>query len=125
MAKLYPSSEFIAIDMADIFMTQDIPPNVTFKQMNAGVGLDFEDESFDFVFQRFLVMGFPTDQYLLSIQEMKRLLKPGGAIEILELINKFENASPAFDRFCSWGKETRKSTYISYWFGFFFLKKKI
>lgn len=114
MAKLYPNSEFIAIDMADIFLTQDIPHNVTFKQMNAGVGLDFEDESFDFVFQRFLVMGFPTDQYLLSIQEMKRLLKPGGAIEILELINKFENASLAFDRFCSWGKETRKSIYMPY-----------
>ncbi|KAI7900921.1 S-adenosyl-L-methionine-dependent methyltransferase [Cokeromyces recurvatus] len=104
MARLYPNSEFIGIDMADVFINQDLPSNVTFKILNAGTtGLSqFEDDSFDFVFQRFLVMGFPLDQYLWSIQEMKRILKPGGSIEILELVNEYKNGGPAFKNMNTW-----------------------
>ncbi|KAI7868679.1 S-adenosyl-L-methionine-dependent methyltransferase [Mucor mucedo] len=104
MARLYPNSEFIGIDMADVFYTQDKPANASFKIMNAGTGMDFEDASFDFVFQRFLVMGFPTEQYLLSIKEMKRILKPEGSIELLELVNHYNNAGPAFKNISDWSK---------------------
>ncbi|KAL7311914.1 hypothetical protein PS15m_009624 [Mucor circinelloides] len=106
MARLYPNSEFIGIDMADVFITEDIPSNAKFQLLNAGTGLDyFDDESFDFVFQRFLVMGFPTDQYIRSVEEMKRILKPGGAIEILELVNEYKNAGPAFKNINLWINE--------------------
>lgn len=105
MARLYPNSEFIGIDMADVFVTDDLPPNVTFKILNAGTQLDtFEDESFDFVFQRFLVMGFSKEQYLTSLKELKRILKPGGAIEVLELVNEFRNPGPAFKKIEKWSK---------------------
>ncbi|KAI9496042.1 S-adenosyl-L-methionine-dependent methyltransferase [Zychaea mexicana] len=104
MAALYPNSQFIGIDMADVFVTKDLPSNVTFKQMNAGTGLDFEDASFDFVFQRFLVMGLSVDQYSSSVAEIKRVLKPEGAIEILELINDYSNPSPAFARIGLWSR---------------------
>lgn len=112
MAKLYPNSEFVGIDMADVFVTQDKPANVTFHIMNAGIGLDFEDNSFNFVFQRFLVMGLSVDQYRRSVSEMKRVLKPGGSIEILELINDYTNASEAFAKISSWSKCIY---YSSYW----------
>ncbi|GAA5812060.1 hypothetical protein MFLAVUS_005509 [Mucor flavus] len=102
MARLYPNSEFIGIDMADVFVTKDKPDNVTFRIMNAGTGLDFEDESFDFVYQRFLVMGFPTDQYILSVKEIKRILKPCGYLEIIELVNDYKNAGPAFKNINKW-----------------------
>lgn len=105
MAHLYPNSEFVGIDMADVFVTEDIPSNAKFQILNAGTGLNyFEDESFDFVFQRFLVMGFPTDQYIRSVEEMKRILKPGGSIEILELVNEYKNAGPAFKNINLWSK---------------------
>lgn len=105
MARLYPNSEFIGIDMADVFVTKDIPPNAKFQILNAGTGLSyFKDESFDFVFQRFLVMGFPIDQYVRSVEEMKRILKPGGAIEILELVNEYKNSGPAFKNINHWSK---------------------
>ena len=104
MARLYPNSEFIGIDMAEVFVTQDKPVNASFKVMNAGTGMEFEDESFDFVFQRFLVMGFPLEQYLLSVKEMKRILKPEGAIETLELVNEYKNAGPAFKNINTWSK---------------------
>ncbi|KAI8388510.1 S-adenosyl-L-methionine-dependent methyltransferase [Radiomyces spectabilis] len=98
MARLYPNSQFVGIDMADVFQTSDVPSNVTFQICNASTGLKFENESFSFVFQRFLVMGFPVDQYLQSVDEMKRVLKPGGAIEIIELVNDYKNAGPAFTK---------------------------
>ncbi|KAI8640016.1 S-adenosyl-L-methionine-dependent methyltransferase [Parasitella parasitica] len=106
MARLYPNSEFVGIDMADVFIIEDIPSNVKFQILNAGTGLDyFRDESFDFVFQRFLVMALPTEQYIRSVEEMKRLLKPGGAIEILELVNEYTNAGPAFKKINNWINE--------------------
>lgn len=101
---MYPNSQFVGIDMADVFVTADLPPNVTFKIMNAGVGLEFESGSFDFVFQRFLVMGLPSDKYVHSVKEMKRVLRAGGAIEILELVNDYLNASPAFTQISAWSK---------------------
>lgn len=104
MARMYPNSQFIGIDMADVFVTEDKPPNVTFMIMNAGTGLEFEDEYFDFVFQRFLVMGFSKEQYLLSVKEMKRILKSGGFIEVLELVNEYKNAGPAFKNINTWSK---------------------
>ncbi|KAI8367952.1 S-adenosyl-L-methionine-dependent methyltransferase [Choanephora cucurbitarum] len=103
MARLYPNSEFVGVDMADVFLRDNQPSNVTFQVLNAGTGLDyFEDNSFDFVFQRFLVMGFPIEQYIRSVQQMKRILKPNGYIEILELINNYQNAGPAAKNIGTW-----------------------
>ncbi|KAI8330463.1 S-adenosyl-L-methionine-dependent methyltransferase [Chlamydoabsidia padenii] len=105
MAVMYPHSQFIGIDMADVFISDDThPPNLQFRLVNAAKGLPFEDESFDFVFQRFLVMGFPTEKYKQSIQEIKRVLKPNGAIEILELVNDYTDPSPALTKIASWSK---------------------
>jgi ubiquinone/menaquinone biosynthesis C-methylase UbiE len=118
MARLYPNSEFIGVDMADVFVTDDLPPNVEFKILNAGTQLDhFEDASFEFVFQRFLVMGFPKEQYLKSLDELKRMLKPGGAIEVLELVNEFKNGGPACKKLERWSKVTTQfRTYLSHTF---------
>ncbi|KAI8078284.1 S-adenosyl-L-methionine-dependent methyltransferase [Gilbertella persicaria] len=103
MARLYPNSEFIGVDMANVFLTEDMPPNVKFQILNAGTGLDyFEDNSFNFVFQRFLLMGFPVEQYIRSVQEMKRILKPGGYIEVMELINEYRNGGPALKNMDGW-----------------------
>ncbi|CAO3584727.1 unnamed protein product [Absidia cylindrospora] len=102
MAMLYPNSKFIGIDMADVFVREDLPSNAEFRIVNAANGLPFDDESFDFVFQRFLVMGFPTDKYIQSIKEIKRVLKAEGAIEILELVNDYIDPSPALAKISSW-----------------------
>ncbi|KAI9282562.1 S-adenosyl-L-methionine-dependent methyltransferase, partial [Sporodiniella umbellata] len=107
MARSYPRSKFVGIDMADVFVSKNQPSNVTFMIANAGTKLDFESSAFDFVFQRFLVMGFPTEQYLSSIKEIQRVLKPGGSIEILELINNYEGGGPALSQISEWSKVFR------------------
>ncbi|KAL0074839.1 S-adenosyl-L-methionine-dependent methyltransferase [Phycomyces blakesleeanus] len=102
MARLYPKSEFVAIDMADVFVMDNKPPNVTFQISNAASGLMFEDNTFDFVFQRYLVMGFTIEQYKQSIKEIKRILKPEGIIEVLELVIDYIDAGPAFQQIGTW-----------------------
>ncbi|KAI8979936.1 S-adenosyl-L-methionine-dependent methyltransferase [Pilobolus umbonatus] len=113
MARKYPNSQFVAIDMADVFVTDNQPSNVTFMKMNAGNGLKFKDESFGFVYQRFLVMGFTTDQYKKALDEIKRILVPGGYIEILELINTYTNAGPALKSINKWRNDLNMDSFIA------------
>jgi ubiquinone/menaquinone biosynthesis C-methylase UbiE len=123
MAKLYPKSEFIGIDMANFFVTKDLPSNVTFMNMNITKGLQFEDEHFDFVYQRFLVMGLPPDQYQKSLEEIKRILKPGGSIEVMELVNDYAEAGPAFRQISDWSKLCilHADSWISYLFQYCYI----
>lgn len=104
MAKLYPNSQFVALDISDNFSRDNAPDNLVFKLANAGQGLPFEDNEFDYVFQRFLVMGLPVAQYAFVVDEIKRVLKPGGTVEILEMVSSYDNPSPALGNIGHWSK---------------------
>ena len=81
MAKDYPNSHFTGLDFAPI-QPKDTPRNVNFVQANALNGLPFEDNTFDYVFQRFLVVAYPKDKWGFMISELVRVLKPGGYLEV-------------------------------------------
>src|SRR5688572_2572006 len=52
MAKEYPKSTFIDVDMSPMFPNErNTPSNVHFLQLNLNDGLPFPNETFDFVFQ--------------------------------------------------------------------------
>ncbi|KAJ3352085.1 hypothetical protein HDU83_008363 [Entophlyctis luteolus] len=73
---------------------KDIAENVIAKGMNPGVihyslgniveGLSFRDNSFDFVYQRHLVMGLPKREMPTVLAELIRVAKNGAWIELLE-----------------------------------------
>ncbi|CAG8656277.1 12787_t:CDS:2, partial [Ambispora gerdemannii] len=85
MAKQYPNSKFVGIDLSPIFPTEDLPSNVEFVQYNVLDVLPYEDASFDFVHQKFLVVAFTETQWEEKvIPEMIRLARPGGWVELLE-----------------------------------------
>ncbi|KAG2184078.1 hypothetical protein INT44_009093 [Umbelopsis vinacea] len=102
MAKKYPKSQFIGIDITANFPLVEAHDNISFQVINAGTGLPFSDGEFDYVFQRFLVMGFSVDQYRLVIKEINRVLKSGGTIEILEMVSKYNDAGPWFQKIGNW-----------------------
>lgn len=104
MAKKYPKSHFIGIDITANFPLVEAHDNLSFQVINAGTGLPFSDGEFDYVFQRFLVMGFSVEQYRLVIKEISRVLKPGGTIEILEMVSKYNDAGPWFQKIGNWSK---------------------
>ncbi|RIB25446.1 S-adenosyl-L-methionine-dependent methyltransferase [Gigaspora rosea] len=82
MAISYPSTDVIGLDMTPLQTTQIKPKNFNFVKGNVLEGLPFEDNTFDFVFQRFLVGGYPKEKWPYVINELVRVLKPGGFLEV-------------------------------------------
>jgi SAM-dependent methyltransferase len=81
MAKEYPQATFIGIDMSPIFPdVKDTPPNVVFLQLNLNDGIPFPNETFDFVFQRFLCNCVVYEKWEFYVKEMIRVTIPGKVI---------------------------------------------
>ncbi|CAG8460754.1 8987_t:CDS:2 [Dentiscutata erythropus] len=94
MATNFPEAHFAGVDFAPIQPNENNPENVTFIQANALEGLPFEDNTFDYVFQRFLIIGYPKDKWAFIINELVRVLKPGGYLEMME--DDFEPGNMGF-----------------------------
>ncbi|CAG8440854.1 11563_t:CDS:2 [Ambispora gerdemannii] len=87
MAKQYPNSMFVGIDISPIFPTE-FPLNVEFIEYNVLDGLPYEDASFDFIHQKFMAGAFTEAQWEEKvIPEMTRLTRPNGWVEMLESDN--------------------------------------
>ncbi|CAI2185370.1 17066_t:CDS:2, partial [Funneliformis geosporum] len=83
MAYEYPSAVFVGVDISPIFPSElKKPENATFLQ-NMLDGLPFEDDTFDFVYQRFLASAISEEQWKDEvIYELYRVTKPGGWVEL-------------------------------------------
>ncbi|KAI9025273.1 S-adenosyl-L-methionine-dependent methyltransferase [Phycomyces nitens] len=84
LATEHPSSEFVGIDVCDVFPTNIRPPNATFQLGNVTHRLPFEDESFDFIQLRLFIISIQRDQWTKVMSEVRRVLKPGGFIQCIE-----------------------------------------
>ena len=60
------------------------PGNYVFTAGNILEGLPFPDRSFDFVHQRLLITAIPRDRWPAVIQELVRVTRPGGWVELAE-----------------------------------------
>ncbi|KAI8638062.1 S-adenosyl-L-methionine-dependent methyltransferase [Parasitella parasitica] len=84
VATEYPSSQFIGVDMCDVFPNNIRPPNVSFQKGNALERLPFSDGTFDFVNIRLFIIALKGEEWPIVIQEAYRILKPGGYIQVVE-----------------------------------------
>ena len=82
MATTYPNAKFTGIDISPIQPSQIKPKNFIFIQGNIFDQLPFANDSFDFVFQRFLIASITKDKWPVVINELTRILKPGGYLEV-------------------------------------------
>ena len=82
MATEYPNAKITGIDISPIRPSQVKPDNFTFIQANILDGLPFEDNTFDYVFQRLLSAAITRDKWPFVINELTRVLKPGGYLEV-------------------------------------------
>ncbi|RHZ84507.1 hypothetical protein Glove_80g40 [Diversispora epigaea] len=85
MASDYPNTQIIGLDISPIQPSEIKPQNVSFVKANLLNGLPFENNTFDYIFQRFLVTAIPKDSWADVINELTRVLKPGGYLELVEI----------------------------------------
>ncbi|OZJ01747.1 hypothetical protein BZG36_05173, partial [Bifiguratus adelaidae] len=85
MATNFTNSHFTGIDMSAIFPETIRPQNCTFQECNVLNGLSFPDNHFDFVYQRYLVSGYTSENWPYVLKEIKRVTKAGGWVELVEV----------------------------------------
>ncbi|RGB41123.1 S-adenosyl-L-methionine-dependent methyltransferase [Rhizophagus diaphanus] len=103
MATNYPSSNFTGIDILPLYPLDTHPLNVIFESVDVSAGLPFPDNHFDFIHLKCLLSTM-SEKYCnmkTLYNELIRVLKPGGWIEIMEHDNEIINPSPTMKFFCS------------------------
>ncbi|CAG8472884.1 11376_t:CDS:2 [Paraglomus occultum] len=84
MASISPTTNFVGVNPFSIF-PKSAPSNVSFYQQNILNGLQFDDNSFDFIHERLSLSDFTKKQWEDTVlHEIVRVCKPGGWIELLE-----------------------------------------
>lgn len=111
MANDFPQAEVTGVDLelsvpGEQSSEATKPDNYVFVPGNILKGLPFEDGLFDFVHQRLLVAGIPTQQWPKVIRELIRVTKPGGWIELVEGGVGFLHPGPEMKRFIQWWNES-------------------
>lgn len=108
LAAQFPSANVLGVDIAPPPVNEQASPglsadNYTFVQGNVLERLPFADRSFDFVHQRYLVMGIPANRWPQVVAELLRVTRPGGWIELIETEPPY--GAPALNQLADWGKQ--------------------
>ncbi|KAI9316716.1 hypothetical protein BX666DRAFT_187846 [Dichotomocladium elegans] len=83
MAEAYPNSHFTGTDFI-IFPISNPPRNCHYCIADAGKELPFPDNTFDYVAQHDSVFDYMQDEWTTVINEIIRVTKPGGWIQLVE-----------------------------------------
>lgn len=104
MAALFPAASVTGLDIkepvageqsASSAATDPRPANYRFVPGNILEGLPFPDASFDFVHQRLLFFAIPSDRWQFVLNELIRVTRPGGWVEVVEGHYGYEPMGPA------------------------------
>jgi ubiquinone/menaquinone biosynthesis C-methylase UbiE len=74
------------------------PDNYRFVRCNVLQGLPFPDGAFDYVHQRLMTAGIPVQRWPAVVQDLVRVARPGGWVELLEVSTEVEPMGPAMRR---------------------------
>jgi ubiquinone/menaquinone biosynthesis C-methylase UbiE len=102
-ARMYPEMKPVGIDISQHMVDyarhraaeQGLSERVTFRVMDALIGLDFPAAAFDLVNLRFGISFIRTWEWPQVLQEMHRVCRPGGVIRVTECEVGGHSSSPA------------------------------
>jgi ubiquinone/menaquinone biosynthesis C-methylase UbiE len=106
MALQFPHANVVGIDIKEPDETVTagqqrdlgtLPDNYAFIQGDVTKGLPFLDASFDYTHLRFLSLALPMAAWPTVVQEMVRVTRPGGWVELVEF-NIPTEGGPAFEQ---------------------------
>ncbi|CAG8617939.1 22803_t:CDS:2, partial [Dentiscutata erythropus] len=90
IATTYPLAKVVGLDISPHQPTMIKPKNFEFIRANVHERLPFDDNTFDFVFQRYLTVGLNKEKCPQVFNELVRVLKPGGFLELCEPSSIFD-----------------------------------
>ncbi|KAG1194817.1 hypothetical protein G6F70_008715 [Rhizopus microsporus] len=94
MGDAYPNSKFIGIDVSALFPENIKPPNVEFITGNIAKNIPFDDNTFDYIHQRLVILGLTEKDWQNNLKELYRILKPGGYLELAEPVMDMTDTGP-------------------------------
>lgn len=89
----FPEAVVIGLDLEP--SKPERPTNYRFVRANLLAGLPFHDDLFDFVHQRLLQSGVPLVSWSGVVNDLVRVTRPGGWIELVEVENQVKAGGPA------------------------------
>ncbi|KAI9263716.1 S-adenosyl-L-methionine-dependent methyltransferase [Sporodiniella umbellata] len=93
LARQFPKSHFTATDSV-IYPISNPPANCHFRLSDTSTGLAFPDNTFDYVTQFDALFKYSRKDWTLMIQEIARVTKPGGYIELVENGGTMQDVGP-------------------------------
>ena len=109
MAQHFPQAEVTGVDIALSPSEGNAQPghdghsgNYTFVQADILEGLPFADASFDFVHQRLVFLAVPTARFQGVVNELARVTRPGGWVELVEGGGLSESSGEAVQTWLHW-----------------------
>ncbi|KAJ3130542.1 hypothetical protein HK098_000107 [Nowakowskiella sp. JEL0407] len=102
VAESFPLAQLYGVDMAQsLFEGVEVLPNMQFFTGDVMGRLPFEDNTFDGVFQRLLIFALPKDKWDYVMNELVRVLKPGGYLELVEPDPLPLQMGPNYSKLCN------------------------
>ncbi|KAL0580636.1 hypothetical protein V5O48_001366 [Marasmius crinis-equi] len=89
-ARVWRRCHFVGLDVVPLHPdliqvgSLDLAQRITWVQHNFLEGLPFPNEEFDFVHIKRIARGVPEDKWDFLFEEITRVMKPGGAFEMIE-----------------------------------------
>ncbi|KAL9555957.1 hypothetical protein MBANPS3_002106 [Mucor bainieri] len=101
MATEFPDSQFYGIDILANYPTTVKPANTLFCQHDIldPKGLPYPDDYFDYIHMRQVYSCFSEQDWVTVMKEIKRLLKPGGYIELRDIDPMLNKMGPISSKF--------------------------
>lgn len=98
MACLFPASLVVGVDLSASSFKQPVPENCLLRVGNVLTGLPFPDAFFSYTHQRLLAAGITAANWPRVVQELVRVTRQGGWLEMVEAAGLPENVGPATEQ---------------------------
>lgn len=108
MSRLFPQAHITGVDVSSSSFQYSSTAMYTFMLGDVLQGLPFPEKQFEFVHQRLLVAAIPSAHWPSVINELIRVTRPGGWIEMLEIGVTIKNAGSETARLLAWMGERSK-----------------
>jgi SAM-dependent methyltransferase len=97
LCEQFPQALVVGLDVVPSKVERR-PANYRYVKANVLHGLPFADDSFDYTHQRLMVTALPLTTWPRVIEDIVRVTRPGGWVELVESGDEIEPRGPATNR---------------------------